>query len=555
MRSRSLQRLDYHDFPILYVDDEPDNLRVFELTFRNEFSILTATSAEEGMVLLNENRVAVVLSDQRMPGVTGVEFLARVRSLDSSAVRILVTAYGDVEILGSAINEGCIYRYIPKPWEPEDMRLTLQRAIEAHAMERERCALVNELSTLNRLSRSLHHEIDRQLLSERLLDSIHSDLGFDGAALLLLDSEETHLSWEGLVPSDCEVARHLSRISIRRSRAPQFFDRLMKGEPQMLRIGSAWELEAPIRDWVTQVSADEVLVVPLIDVDRVVGVLAVDNRSGGQGFGREERALLEGLAGQAAVAIKNARLVEDLRTSRAQILRADRLGTLGTLTAGFAHEINNPLVAIHTFMSLAPEMRDQDDETFWGEYHCLASGELSRIRDLVSSMASLAGGGEGVSSPSRIPVDFGAVALEVGSLMEGEASLSEIELRIDISPGLTLVSGIRHQLHQLILNLLINALHATSARGLIELSVMTDQDDSGEWVQFVLSDNGQGIAEENLERIFAPFYTTKKADQGSGLGLMIAHQIVADHEGSIEVSSELGVGTRFTIRLPAAGGR
>jgi response regulator RpfG family c-di-GMP phosphodiesterase len=87
-----VQLLDHRDFPILYVDDEPDNLRVFELTFRHEFSVLTATSAEAGMEVLNENPIAVVLSDQRMPGVTGVEFLAQVRNLAPDTIRILVTA-------------------------------------------------------------------------------------------------------------------------------------------------------------------------------------------------------------------------------------------------------------------------------------------------------------------------------------------------------------------------------------------------------------------------------------------------------------------------------
>ena len=130
MQPRPRQILDHREFPVLYVDDEPENLRVFELTFRREFSILTASSAEEGLRILNENPVAVVLSDQRMPGVSGVEFLSRVRSLDASAIRILVTAYGDAEILGEAINDGSIYRYVPKPWEPEDMRVTLRRAIE-----------------------------------------------------------------------------------------------------------------------------------------------------------------------------------------------------------------------------------------------------------------------------------------------------------------------------------------------------------------------------------------------------------------------------------------
>ena len=142
MRPRPLRLHDPREFPILYVDDEIENLRIFELTFRREFSVLTAQSAEDGLRALNENPVAVVLSDHKMPGMTGVDFLARVREIDEQAIRILVTAYGDAEILGSAINDGRIYRYVAKPWNPDDMRITLRRAIERYALDRERETLL-----------------------------------------------------------------------------------------------------------------------------------------------------------------------------------------------------------------------------------------------------------------------------------------------------------------------------------------------------------------------------------------------------------------------------
>ena len=109
MRPSPLRLMDHREFPILYVDDEVDNLRIFELTFRRHFTILTASSAREGLDILNANPVAVVLSDQRMPGMSGVEFLSRVRALDPKTLRILVTAYGDAETLGGAINDGSIY--------------------------------------------------------------------------------------------------------------------------------------------------------------------------------------------------------------------------------------------------------------------------------------------------------------------------------------------------------------------------------------------------------------------------------------------------------------
>jgi len=122
VRPRPEQLRDYREYPVLYVDDEPENLRIFELTFRRDFAITTADSGEEGLEILSRQPIAVVLSDHRMPGMTGTEFLARVAELDPKTVRIMVTAYGDSETLESAINTGSIYRYIPKPWTPEDVR-------------------------------------------------------------------------------------------------------------------------------------------------------------------------------------------------------------------------------------------------------------------------------------------------------------------------------------------------------------------------------------------------------------------------------------------------
>src|SRR5690554_2564116 len=136
--------LDYREYPILFVDDEPRNLRVFELAFRRDFQVRTAASGEEALRMLAEQPAALVLSDHRMSGMSGVELLARVRALDERTIRILVTAYGDVPTLTEAINEGWIYRYVAKPWRPDEMRLTLRNGIEHYALAREREQLLHE---------------------------------------------------------------------------------------------------------------------------------------------------------------------------------------------------------------------------------------------------------------------------------------------------------------------------------------------------------------------------------------------------------------------------
>jgi len=552
MRPKPTRLLDHREYPVLYVDDEVDNLRIFELTFRRDFTILTAQSAKEGMQRLAEHPVAVVLSDQKMPGVEGVEFLRQVREFDARAVRILVTAYGDAKILGEAINDGNIYRYLAKPWEPDDMRLTVRRAIEAYALEAERATLLEELMILNRLSRSIHREIDPTRLYDSLLTALREELHFDGCALMLCEPESRTVGFAMAEPSG-DVTDRLLEMKFTEQSAPSFLDRLHKGDSQLLIGNEAVDLEAPVRAWLTEVSADEIFVVPLIGKERVIGALAVDNRRGGQALTADGRMLVEGLATQAVIAIENAQLVDDLRRSRAQVRRVDRLGTLGTLAAGLAHEINNPLVSLNTFLSLAPEKRGVDDPSFWGDYHELACSELERIRGLVEAMSRL---GRGGPSPtlSRDVLNVGEVAKQVIHLLHRETERAGVEVRLEIAEDLPEIQATRDQIHQVVLNLALNAIQASRSGGSIAITLDSDGPlDAPIGVRMTFRDDGDGISEENLERIFDPFFTTKDPDKGTGLGLMISHQIISDHGGSIEVDSSPGNGASFHVRLPLHG--
>jgi signal transduction histidine kinase/CheY-like chemotaxis protein len=550
MEPRPLSLLDYREYPVLYVDDEPENLRIFELGFRRDFSILTATSAEEGLRILNEKPVVVVLSDHRMPGMTGVEFLTQVRELDPKTIRVLVTAYGDAETLGVAINDGSIYRYVPKPWEPEELRVTLKRAIEVYALDREREGLVRELTAVNQIAQTINQELDLDPLLDQLLSAITEDLGFDAAAILFLSDGRENLHIDRVVPNGDEVGERITSEPIRVSAAPAFAGRLLDGEAQILSVAKVMDYEAPIRRWVTEVAADEILVVPLIGKKGVIGAIAVDNRRGGSGFGVAERTLLEGLATQAAIAIDNARLVEDLRRSRQQVLRADRLGTLGTLAAGLAHEINNPMVSIHTFLSLAGVKRNEDDEEFWGDYYRLACQEVDRIRGLVATMGRL--GRSGTEQTARSSCDLLSLANEVATLLAPEATAAAVRLEVSGATETPKVIAVRDQIHQVLLNLFLNAIHATPTGGKIRIRVSPGGPGGRTGASIEVTDPGPGIGEEDLDRIFDPFFTTKGPDQGSGLGLMICHRIVADHQGIIEVSSRVGEGATFRVLLPQA---
>ena len=145
---------DYQKYAVLYVDDEEMSLKYFTRAFQNQFQILTAANAKEAYQLLEQqrDRIGLIMTDQRMPGEQGVQFLGRARQLHPQAIRILTTAYSDLEVAIEAVNSGAIYKYITKPWEVPDLEVTLKRALEFFMVQRERDLLLREkLSALQRM--------------------------------------------------------------------------------------------------------------------------------------------------------------------------------------------------------------------------------------------------------------------------------------------------------------------------------------------------------------------------------------------------------------------
>jgi len=137
--------LDPQSLPILVVDDEADNLDAFRFNFKKSFRILTAQSGTEGLAILQKERVAVLVTDQRMPRMTGLEFLGRARAISPDAVPIILTAYTDVDVLIEAINLGHVYRYITKPWDAKEMRGVLLQALERYHLRAENARLGDQL--------------------------------------------------------------------------------------------------------------------------------------------------------------------------------------------------------------------------------------------------------------------------------------------------------------------------------------------------------------------------------------------------------------------------
>jgi class 3 adenylate cyclase/ActR/RegA family two-component response regulator len=133
---------------LLYVDDEQDNLIVFRSAFRRDYEVFTALSGAEGLAALKKNEVDIIITDQRMPGMTGVEFLASVPD-EPATIRMILTGFSDVEAVIAAINKGQVYRYITKPWDKNELKLTIDKAYESLELKRKNALLLEELKEAN----------------------------------------------------------------------------------------------------------------------------------------------------------------------------------------------------------------------------------------------------------------------------------------------------------------------------------------------------------------------------------------------------------------------
>jgi len=236
----------------------------------------------------------------------------------------------------------------------------------------------------------------------------------------------------------------------------------------------------------------------------------------------------------------------ELKQSQITLRRADRLSSLGLLTAGLAHEIRNPLVAIRTFTQLLPER--YDDPEFRNGFQGLALKEVDRICGLINDLLSFAR----PSKPNVAPENISDVVENIARILETQAKEKNVEITREFDLSLPKVWIDKEQMKQVFMNLILNAIQAMNDGGSIVISTRISARSNAElikeYVQVGIRDTGVGIPEENLEHIFDPFFTSK--DEGSGLGLAVSHQIVQEHGGFLTVESTVGKGAVFFVHVP-----
>ena len=238
------------------------------------------------------------------------------------------------------------------------------------------------------------------------------------------------------------------------------------------------------------------------------------------------------------------RMINELEHHQEQLLQSGKIAAIGTLTAGIAHELNNP---INNIVLTAEALKEDLSTLDQGEAQDLIHDILvqsQRASEIVRNLLDFSRSEQPVSEP----VNIVQILRDTLKLVQNQVVLSGVEVERDLPSDLPIIHGNPKTLQQVFLNLLINAIQAMRDGGTLAVRARTEN--GGQWLKVEVADTGIGIDPEDLPHIFEPFYTTKEVGRGTGLGLSVSYSIAQKHGGHIEVKSQKGAGSTFTVVLP-----
>ncbi|MCW5910058.1 MAG: response regulator [Cyclobacteriaceae bacterium] len=492
---------------VLCVDDEPvilsalnNQLRRY---FNNHLTIETASSGEEGIEILDEllsegRDVEVIVSDQLMPGIKGDEFLTLSHERAPRSLKILLTGYASLESVGNAINHANLYRFIGKPWQEDDLGITVREAINVYWREKLIAEQNETLKTLNHELEQKVRERTRELLqkNEALEESIAVTVSTQRK---LIQSEKMAALGQLVAGVAHEVNTPLGVIKSSIGYMIKSYDHILRDFTRILRVLKAREMVLFLR------------MIELVNKEFLTTKEERDLRQKYFGWFAENGLHLSKISADCLVEMNLPANLEKFlplfRHERAEfIIKAAHSITMHEKNAGH--------------IKLAADKADKIIFALKSHSRMDQTDSIGRI-DLARNIETV------------LILYHNQVKQGVEVIKKYPASVVQLD-------------GYADELSQVWTNLIHNSLYAMQNKGKLTIEII---DSHPEEVQVNVTDNGPGIPDEIKDKIFNPFFTTKPVGEGSGLGLEIISRIVEKHMGRIELESTVGVGTTFKVFL------
>jgi two-component system NtrC family sensor kinase len=492
---------------ILIVDDDEHVRRALRRVLRRaRCTILDAPDAAVGLEHLEREPVQVVVSDYRMPGMSGVEFLRAVKLRWPRIQRVLLTGQADSTAIEEAVNQSEIFRFIWKPWDDTHLIITIQSAIDQYWIVEQNARLEGLLSLRNDELEKLNRDLDGKLAQR--------------SAALVRAAQEWRASFDAIGDPMAIVRR---------------------GGCEVVRANAAFARAAGVP--VAHLAG-------LRCAEHAYGLLPCPTRCAMPGSGAAERETTFGErtwmvrafpfeeGGSQVLVFKD---VTDEREVSRRLFHAEKMSAVGQLAGGVAHEINNPLGGILAFAQMMSRDAHRSPED--RENLRLITDAAVRAKRIVESLLHFSRR----PREEKGPVELARLVDDALFLLQSQLKTGRIDLIREYQPALAIANA--NQVQQIVVNLVVNAIQAMNGEGRI---VVSTGPSGASHVRLQVADNGPGMKPEVARRVFEPFFTTKAEGQGTGLGLSICYQIAEEHGGSIRLETAPDRGAAFMLELPAA---